>query len=94
MRPTIILRSKEGSSFGAQARAQTHVFSMIAGEVQANSNIVTSTMLVFGTSARVLFDSGSSRSFVSSSFALHVNRELSLLKHKLVITTFLGEQIL
>ena len=42
----------------------------------------------------ILFDFGFSRSFVSTSFALHVDRELSLLKHKLVVTTPLGEQIL
>ena len=51
-------------------------------------------MLVFGTPAQVLFNSGSSRSFVSTAFALHVNWELALLKNKLVVTTSLGEQIL
>ena len=51
-------------------------------------------MTISGSFARVLFDSGSSRSFVSSSFALHVDRELSSLKHKLVVTTHLGEQII
>ena len=50
-------------------------------------------MFVFGTSARVLFDSGSNRSFVSSSFTFHSDRDLSLLKSKLVVTTPLGEQI-
>ena len=37
---------------------------------------------------------GSSRSFVSSSFTLHADRDLSPLKNKLVVTTPLGEQIL
>ena len=50
-------------------------------------------MFVFGTPARVLFDLGSSRSFVSSSFALHANRDLSLLKNKLIVTP-LAEHIL
>ena len=36
----------------------------------------------------------SSRSFVSSYFAFHTNRELAPLKNKLIITTLLGEQIL
>ena len=44
--------------------------------------------------ARVLFDSGSSRSFVSSSFTLYANQELAPLKNKLVVITPLGEQIL
>ena len=60
---------------------------MIADEAQANQDTVTSTMFVFGTLACVLFDSRSSRSFVSSSFALHANRDLTPLKNKLVITT-------
>ena len=60
---------------------------MTIGEAQANPDTATSIMIVFGTPARVLFDSGSSKSFVSILFALHVNRELSLLKHKLMVTT-------
>ena len=51
-------------------------------------------MVVFGTLVGVLFYSGSSKSFVSTSFALHVDRELSPLKHKLMVTIPLGEQIL
>ena len=67
---------------------------MTASEAQANLDTISGTMIVFGTSAQVLFDSGSSRLFVSSSFALHVDHELSSLKHKLVVTTLLGEQII
>ena len=51
-------------------------------------------MFIFGTPTRVLFDFGSSRSFVSFSFALHAKRELTPLKNKLVVTTPLGKQIL
>ena len=51
-------------------------------------------MSVFFTPTHVLFDSGSSRSFVSSSFALHADRELFSLKNKLVVIIPLGEQIL
>ena len=51
-------------------------------------------MFVFGTLARVLFDSGSSRSFVSIVFAFHADRELAPLKNKLIVTMPLGEQIL
>ena len=66
---------------------------MIVNEAQANLDTVTGTMFVFGTPARVLFDFGSNRSFVSSAFALHADRELVSLKNKLVVTTLLGEQI-
>ena len=63
---------------------------MTVGEAQASLDTVIGIMLIFGTPARVLFNFGSSKSFVSSSFALHVNRKLALLKHKLVVTTSLG----
>ena len=67
---------------------------MTTNEAQANSNTMTSTMFVFSTPIQVFFDSGSSKSFVSTAFALHADWELALLKNKLVVTTPLGEQIL
>ena len=67
---------------------------MIADEAQANLNSVTGIIIVFGKLARVLFDSRASRSFISTSFALHVDRELTQLKSRLVVTTPLGERIL
>ena len=51
-------------------------------------------MFVFGTLARVLFDFGSSRSFVSTTCTLHADQELALLKNKLVVTIPLREQFL
>ena len=52
-------------------------------------------MVVFSSPTRVFyFYFESSKSFVSTSFALHTDRELSLLKHKLVVMTPLEEQIL
>ena len=51
---------------------------------------MTSIMVVLASLARVLFDSRSSRSFVNTTFALHVDRELSPLKPKLVVMTPLG----
>ena len=75
-------------------RTQTRIFTMTANEAQANLDTVIGIMFVFGTPARVLFYFGSSMSFVSSSFALHANWNLSPLKSKLVVSTPLGEQIL
>ena len=66
---------------------------MTADETQANSDSVTGIIYVFGKPERVLFDSGASRSFISTSFALHANRELTPLKNKLIVTTPLGERI-
>ena len=67
---------------------------MTFGKAQANPNTVTGIMFVFGTPAPILFNFGSSRSFVSSSFALHADQELASLKNKLVVTTPFGKQIL
>ena len=64
---------------------------MTADEAQANPDSVTGIITIFGEPTRVLFDSGSSKSFVNSSFALHADRELTSLKSKLVVTTLLGE---
>ena len=41
----------------------------------------------------VLFDSGASRSFISTSFGLYANRELTSLKSKLIVMTPLEEKI-
>ena len=85
------------SNFGTQGvqqpqKTQTRIFAMTADEAQANLDTVTSIMFIFGTPSSVFFRS--SRSFVSSSFALHADQDLSSLKNKLVVTTPLGEQIL
>ena len=64
---------------------------MTADEAQANPDTMTSTMFVFGTPTKVLFDSKSSRSFVNTTFALHVDRELAPFKNKLVVTIPLGK---
>ena len=63
-------------------------------EAQTNSDSVTGIIIVFGKPARVLFYSGSCRSFVNSLFALHADREQTPLKSKLVVTTPLGERML
>ena len=79
MQPMITTRLEAKSSSGAQeaqrsqAKAPTRIFIMTTNEAQANTNTVISIMVVFGYLTRVRFDSGSSRSFVSTSFALHAN---------------------
>ena len=59
---------------------------MTADEAQTNPDSVTSIITVFGELARVLFDFGASRSFISSSFALHADQKLTPLKNGLVVT--------
>ena len=84
-RSSVSARSAAGSSSGNQGaqrpqRTQTRIFTMKADEAQANLDFVTSIITVFGEPARVLFDSGASRSFISSSFALHTDQKLTHLK--------------
>ena len=67
---------------------------MTTDKAQANLDSVTSIITLFGEPARVLFDFGTSWSFISTSFALHADRELTPLKSRLVVTTPLGERIL
>ena len=67
---------------------------MIVDEAQANPDSVTGIIIVFGKPARVLFNYRASRSFISTSFALHADRKLTPLKSRLVVTTPLGERIL
>ena len=98
-RLSVLARSIAGSSSGTQGvqrlqRTQTRLFAMTTDEAQNNPDSVIGIITIFGDPTRVLFDSRSSRSFVSSSFALHVDWELTPLKSKLVVTTPLGERIL
>ena len=67
---------------------------MTTNEAQANSYTILSIMIVFGSLTRIRFGFRSSKSFISISFALHVDRELSPLKYKLVVVTLLREQII
>ena len=75
-----LIKFVAGSSLGAQSTqrpqwTQTRIFAMTADEAQANPNSVTCIIYVFGEPTRVLFDFGASRSFISTFFALHANRE-------------------
>ena len=77
-RSSASVRSAAGSSSGNQGaqrpqRTQTQIFTMTADEAQANPDSITGIITIFGEPARVLFDLGASRSFISTSFALHAN---------------------
>ena len=91
-RPSSSIKFAVESSSGAQStqrpqRTQTRIFTMTADEAQANPDSITSIISVFGESAQVLFDYRAIRSFISTSFVLHTNRELTTLKSKLIVTT-------
>ena len=82
-RPSGSVKSAAGSSSEIQSiqrsqRMQTRIFAMTTDKAQANPDSITGIIFVFGELVRVLCDSGASRSFISTSFALHANRELIL----------------
>ncbi|KAL0546152.1 hypothetical protein IC582_016058 [Cucumis melo] len=79
---------------GAGAPHQGKVFATNKTEAERAGTVVTGTLLVLGHYALVLFDSGSSHSFISSAFVLHARLELEPLHHVLSVSTPFGECML
>ncbi|KAL0560141.1 hypothetical protein IC582_000535 [Cucumis melo] len=79
---------------GAGAPHQGRVFATNKTEAEKASTVVTGTLLVLGHYALVLFDSGSSHSFISSTFVLHARLEVEPLHHVLSVSTPSGECML
>ncbi|KAL0540972.1 hypothetical protein IC582_020998 [Cucumis melo] len=72
---------------GAGAPHQGRVFATNKTEAEKAGTVVTGTLPVLGHYALVLFDSGSSHSFISSTFVLHARLEVELLHHVLSVST-------
>ncbi|KAA0032617.1 gag protease polyprotein [Cucumis melo var. makuwa] len=79
---------------GAGAPHQGRVFATNRTEAEKASTVVTGTLPVLGHYALVLFDSGSSHSFISSAFVLHARLEVEPLHHVLSVSTPSGECML
>ncbi|KAA0061618.1 ty3-gypsy retrotransposon protein [Cucumis melo var. makuwa] len=79
---------------GAGAPHQGRVFATNKTEAEKASTVVTGTLPVLGYYALVLFDSGSSHSFISSAFVLHARLEVEPLHHVLSVSTPSGECML
>ncbi|KAL0550149.1 hypothetical protein IC582_014651 [Cucumis melo] len=79
---------------GAGALHQGKVFATNKIEAERASTVVTGTLLVLGHYALILFDSGSSYSFISSAFVLHARIEVEPLHHVLSVSTPSGECML
>ena len=58
---------------------------MTSCEVQANPDTVTGIMIIFGTLARVIFDTGSNRSFVSIMLGEQILRTLVFKGYEIVV---------
>ncbi|TYK18857.1 ty3-gypsy retrotransposon protein [Cucumis melo var. makuwa] len=73
---------------------QGRVFATIHQEVERAGTLVTGTLPILGHYAFVLFDSGSSHSFISSVFVQHVGLEVEPLSSVLSVSTPSGEVLL
>ncbi|KAL0544328.1 hypothetical protein IC582_019441 [Cucumis melo] len=79
---------------GAGAPHQVRVFATNRTEAEKAGTVVTGTLPVLGHYALVLFDSGSSHSFISSAFVSHARLEVEPLHHVLSVSTPSGECML
>ncbi|KAL0548922.1 hypothetical protein IC582_013399 [Cucumis melo] len=79
---------------GAGAPLQGKVFATNKTEAERAGTVVTGTLPVLGHYALVLFDSGSSYSFISFAFVLHAHLEVEPLHHVLSVSTPSGECML
>ncbi|KAA0043070.1 reverse transcriptase [Cucumis melo var. makuwa] len=79
---------------GAGAPHQGKVFATNKTKAETAGTVVTGTLPVLGHYALVLFDSGSSHSFISSAFVLHARLEVDPLHHVLSVSTPSGECML
>ncbi|XP_028052466.1 uncharacterized protein LOC114256965 [Camellia sinensis] len=72
---------------------QGRVFALIPGDVQNTEVVVSGTFSINGHSVNVLFDSGSTHSFVSKAFASHLNRPMEPLPYVLCVSSPLRESM-
>ncbi|KAL0549679.1 hypothetical protein IC582_014166 [Cucumis melo] len=79
---------------GAGAPHQGRVFATNRTEAEKAGTVVTGTLPVLGHYTLVLFDSGSSHSFISSAFVSHARLEVEPLHHVLSVSTPSGECML
>ncbi|KAL0534123.1 hypothetical protein IC582_028404 [Cucumis melo] len=87
-------RTGNAQNQGAGAPHQGRVFATNKTEAEKAGTVVTGTLPVLGHYALVLFDSGSSHSFISSTFVLHARLEVEPLQHVLSVSTPSGECML
>ncbi|KAL4022968.1 hypothetical protein IC575_016714 [Cucumis melo] len=86
--------TRNAQNQGAGAPHQGKVFATNKTEAERAGTVVIGTLPVLGHYALVLFDSGSSHSFISSAFVLHARLEVEPLHHVLSVSTPSGECML
>ncbi|XP_022156067.1 uncharacterized protein LOC111023035 [Momordica charantia] len=85
---TQALGQKTPTAAAAQGGTQrARVFALTRGDVEHAEAVVTGTILVLSMPAYALFDSGSSHSFIASTFVQHADLELESLGFLLSVST-------
>ncbi|KAA0066738.1 DNA/RNA polymerases superfamily protein [Cucumis melo var. makuwa] len=80
--------------FVGRPRQQGKVYAMTQQEAEDAQDVITGTILICDVPARILLDSGTTHSFVSSMFLTKLNRMLEPLSEELVICTPVGDILL
>lgn len=70
------------------------MFALMRRDAQASNAVVTSILSVFSYDAHVLFDPGSTHSYLSLIFAKCFTKELDRLKEPFLLATSVGETLL
>ncbi|KAI3727551.1 hypothetical protein L6452_16167 [Arctium lappa] len=89
-----------GNSVGSTARVEqpprvpSRAFRMSTEEAKETADVVSGTFLVNSLPARVLFDSGATRSFVSNIFCKRFTTPVSVLPDALVVEIANGDQVI
>ncbi|KAI3706750.1 hypothetical protein L6452_24692 [Arctium lappa] len=89
-----------GNSVGSTARVEQpprvpiRAFRMSTEEAKETADVVSGTFLVNSLPARVLFDSGATRSFVSNVFCKQFTTPVSVLPDALVVEIANGDQVI
>ncbi|KAI3663974.1 hypothetical protein L6452_45207 [Arctium lappa] len=95
-----LVRGGGGNSMGSTARveqpprAPSRVFRMTAEEAKETADVVSGTFLVYSMTARVLFDSDATCSFMSDAFCERFTTHISALPDALVVEIANGDQVI
>ena len=91
--PASSTKSAAKSTSNKDTVRQGWVFTLVPGDVQNTAAMVSGSFTIHGHSAHVLFDSGSTHSFVSKIFVQNLNRPMELLPYVLCVSLLLGDSI-
>uniref|UniRef100_A0A2N9EEP8 RNA-directed DNA polymerase n=1 Tax=Fagus sylvatica TaxID=28930 RepID=A0A2N9EEP8_FAGSY len=75
-------------------KVQGRVYALTTQDAQATDTVVTGILPLFSTPARVLFDPGSTHSFISCGFVRNIARSPEPLEYELSVSTPLGDTLM